>query len=106
MTGRIEGSHEVQTDAETWAVHVHGQVDVATAPELQARLDDVLSKGARIVVLHLDHVDFLDSTGLRVIAHTANLLHERDGQLLLEGASGAVQRTLQITGMIDRLRGS
>jgi len=98
------GSVHLHSDGETWAVHVHGDVDVDTAPRLQARLDEVLERGARVVVLHLDGVSFLDSSGLRVIAHAANRLRDRDGQLLLEGASGAVQRTLQITGMIDRLQ--
>jgi anti-anti-sigma factor len=102
MASALDGVR-VQGDGETWAVHVHGDVDVDTAPQLQARLDEVLEHGGRVVVLHLDGVDFLDSSGLRVIAHAANQLRDREGQLLLEGASGAVQRTLQITGMIDRL---
>jgi anti-sigma B factor antagonist len=54
-------------------VTVRGEVDVHTAPTLRARLHEVVSQREPRVVVHLDGVTFLDSTGLGVLvgAHKA-----------------------------------
>jgi len=57
-----------------------------------------------IVVLDAREVGFIDSTGLRAIIAAGNRLTERDGHLMIEGMSGAVQTVLEISGLIDRYR--
>jgi anti-anti-sigma factor len=57
-----------------------------------------------LIILDLSGVSFLDSSGLRSIIQAGNLMTGRDGQLLIEGASGATQRVLEITGMLERYR--
>jgi anti-sigma B factor antagonist len=69
-------------------------------------LDNVVAKGALLVTLDLEGVDFLDSSGLRVILGASKKLSAQEGQLLIEGASSAVERVLEITGVIERLRQS
>ncbi len=84
-----------------WAVRPHGEIDVERAPRLAEQFDAVLARGAKVVVVDLSNASFLDSTGLRVIVRAAERLRERDGQLLLEGASGAVSRVLEVTGLLE-----
>jgi hypothetical protein len=43
---------------------------------------------------------------LRVILGASNKLSAHEGRLLIEGASSAVERVLEITGVIERLRQS
>jgi anti-sigma B factor antagonist len=97
---------EVSETVRAWSVVVRGEIDMQTAPKLEGAIDDVIAKGARLVTLDLEAVDFLDSSGLRVILAASNKLTELDGQLLLEGASSAVERVLELTGVIERLRQS
>ena len=97
---------EIEESPHAWPVLVRGEVDIGSASQLEAVLDDVIEKGALLVVLELEHVDFLDSSGLRVILAAANELKERDGSLVIGGASTAVLSVLEITGVIDRLRSS
>lgn len=97
---------EVSETARAWSVVVRGEIDMQTAPKLEGAIDDVIANGARLVTLDLEAVDFLDSSGLRVILGASNKLDELDGQLLLEGASSAVERVLELTGVIERLRQS
>jgi anti-sigma B factor antagonist len=97
---------EIQESAHAWSVVVRGEVDISSAPQLEAVLEDVIAKGALLVALELEHVDFLDSSGLRVILAAANKLRDRDGSLVIGGASPAVLSVLEITGVIDRLRSS
>ena len=97
---------EVSETVRAWSVVVHGEIDMQTAAQLERVLDDVIAKGALLVTLDLEHVEFLDSSGLRVILGASNKLSAQDGQLLLEGASSAVERVLELTGVIERLRQS
>ena len=95
---------EVSQSVRAWAVVVRGDLDMRTASQLERVLDDVIRQGARLVTLDLEQVDFLDSSGLRVIVAASSKLTEQEGELLLEGASSAVQRVLEVTGLIERLR--
>lgn len=96
---------EVSETARAWSVVVRGEIDMQTAPKLERVLDDLIAKDARLVTIDLEQVDFLDSSGLRVILGASNKL-DHDGQLVLEGASAAVERVLELTGVIERLRQS
>ncbi len=97
---------EIEESPHAWSVVVRGEVDISTAPQLATVLHEIVEQGALLVVLELEHVDFLDSSGLRVILSAANELHDRDGSLVVGGASPAVLSVLEITGVIDRLRSS
>ena len=97
---------DVSETVRAWSVVVHGEIDMQTASQLERVLDDVIAKGALLVTLDLEQVEFLDSSGLRVILGASNKLSEQEGQLLLEGASPAVERVLELTGVIERLRQS
>ncbi len=97
---------EVSETVRAWSIVVRGEIDMQTATKLEDVLDTVIANGARLVTLDLEQVDFLDSSGLRVILGASNKLADQDGQLLLEGASSAVERVLELTGVIERLRQS
>jgi anti-sigma B factor antagonist len=103
-------AEELQVDIEesphAWSVVVRGEVDLGTAPQLATVLHEVMERGARLVVLELEQVEFLDSSGLRVILAASHELADRDGSLVIGGASPAVLSVLEITGVIDRLRSS
>jgi anti-sigma B factor antagonist len=97
---------QVTESVRAWAVVARGFVDMQTAAQLEAVLGDIIGRGARLVTLDLEGVDFLDSSGLRVIVAASEKLREQEGSLLLEGASPAVLRVLEITDVIERLKHS
>lgn len=88
----------------SFRVVARGEIDVATAPNLTAALDELIAQGARLVVLDAADVEFIDSSGLRVIVQSGTKLSEAGGRLLIDGMSGAVQRVLEIAGMLEQYR--
>lgn len=48
-------------------IDVGGEIDVYTAPRLRELLIDLVSKNNYHLVVNLEKVGFLDSTGLRVL---------------------------------------
>lgn len=87
-----------------YRVVARGEIDFATAPRLAEALDALIQAGATVVVLDAAGIDFLDSSGLRVIVNYGNKLTGVGGRLLIEGMSGAVQRVLEVSGLIEHYR--
>jgi anti-anti-sigma factor len=81
------------------AVGVRGEVDIVTAPELAAVLGAVIGRGHLAVVLDLAALDFMDASGLGVIASGASSLSSLGGELAIRSAPAQVTRTLDITGL-------
>jgi anti-anti-sigma factor len=74
-------------------VRVRGEIDLATAPELEARLLDV---GGEEVDLDLSGVTFCDCAGLRVLDQARDRLGER---LRLRGSSKQLHKLARILDM-------
>lgn len=76
-----------------------GEIDLYTAPTLQAQLTDVIRDGPAQVVIDLSGVEFCDSTGMNVLLVALKRVRERDGSLVLAGPQSPVRRILEITGL-------
>ena len=77
-------------------VDVEGEIDVYTAPRLRELLIDLVSAGSYHLVVNLDKVGFLDSTGLGVLVGGLKRVRAHDGSLDLVCTQ---QRILKILSM-------
>lgn len=80
-------------------VQVGGEVDVYTAPQLRSVLDEHIAAGHTRLVVDLDGVDFLDSTGLGVLVGRLKLVRNKSGWLRLVCSSDRILRVFRITGL-------
>ena len=80
-------------------VAVRGEVDIATAPKLREKLVELASQGAQQVVVDLDGVEFLDSTGLGVLIGGMKRLRGLDGDLTLVCTQPRILKVFEITGL-------
>ena len=80
-----------------------GDIDIATVPALRRRLDALVDRGVRRVVINCQAVGFIDSTGLAFLLTRARELMRREGLLSLVNASGEVVRFLEIARLVDIL---
>lgn len=90
--------------AHGYRVVAKGDVDLDTAPRLAQAIGALIDEGATLIVLDAGGIDFLDSSGLRVIVNCDNRLSAAGGRLLIDGISGAVQRVLEVSGLIEQYR--
>lgn len=87
-------------ESEGWAVaRVAGDLDVATAPRLRERLVGVIASGSAQVVLDLDGVEFLDSTGLGVIVSALKRTRTHGGDLRIVCNQPTVRKLFELTGL-------
>jgi anti-sigma B factor antagonist len=79
-------------------VALHGEVDVATAPLLEAELALSPVQDARMVLVDLERVAFMDLTGLRPLLRLA--APARPGRRIsITAGPPSLQRLLDLTGL-------
>ncbi len=78
---------------------LRGEIDVYTAPLLRQALVDMVDQGARNVVVDMEHVDFLDSTGLGVLVEGLKRVRTRDGQFSIVATQDKILKIFDITGL-------
>lgn len=82
-------------------LNVTGEIDLATAPELESTLSGLVGPSRTIV--DLSDVSFIDSTGLRVLLTIHEAAESAGGRLVLICAEGPVTKLFAITGVHDLL---
>ena len=92
-------SVETEERAGWKVVHVAGEIDLRTAPELRERLAVLLDEGADQVVLDLEKVTFIDSTALSVMVGAHKRLVRQGTVLHLVSTGLQVGRVLTVTGL-------
>lgn len=78
---------------------VKGEVDVHTAPDLDAALTQVVEAGNYKLIVDLSAVDFLDSTGLGVLVKALKRVREHDGSLAVVTTTDRISKVFRITGL-------
>src|SRR5438270_12568428 len=90
---------DVSTDAALKVLAVSGELDLASAPELRRRVDAALHDGADGIVIDLEAVQHLDSSGLAELIGAHQRATERDSKVVLVLSSQPIRRTLEIRGL-------
>jgi len=62
-------------------IDVQGEIDIYTAPRLRELLIDLVSQGSYQLIVNLDEVGFLDSTGLGVLVGGLRRVRAHNGSL-------------------------
>ena len=84
--------------------HVAGEVDVFTAPQLREALVGAIEEDSHDVVVDLQGVDFLDSTGLGVLVAGLKRVRQYGGDLSLVCTREHILKILDITGLVKVLK--
>src|SRR5689334_20368554 len=66
-------------DEQTNVVEPHGDIDAATAGQLQLALEAAIATGSRYVILDLDYTTFLDPRGVLAMIAADRALDEAGG---------------------------
>ena len=93
--GEPEFSVVAEHDGSGFVLSVYGELDMASAPELEKQVKRLQWAGAASIVIDLSGLDFIDSTGLHVLI----LAHRRapEGQLTLLRGPRPVHRVFELT---------
>jgi anti-anti-sigma factor len=82
---------------------VAGEVDMTTVQPLRTAIVEVLDRGAPELVVDLDAVTFLDSTGISVLVLGRRTATGTGARYRVVNARDMVARVLEVTGVRDFL---
>ena len=89
LTARAEGGRTV--------IEVAGEIDVYTAPKLREKIATLVDDGVYHLVIDLERVEFLDSTGLGVLVGGLKRVRTHDGSLSLVCTQERLLKIFRIT---------
>lgn len=85
-------------------IALSGELDVSGSALLEEEIDRVASDhGADSVVLDLSSLEFMDSTGLRLVVLAEGTAREQGRRFALVRGNDDIQRVFEVTGMDERL---
>lgn len=84
---------------EVCTVVLDGEVDVYTAPQLKAELVTSIEGGCANVIIDLERVGFIDSSGLGVLVSALRRARERDGVVRIVCTRDNILKIFRITGL-------
>jgi anti-anti-sigma factor len=87
---------------ETVVLTLYGDLDLRSAEQVDERLQALRSAGEP-VLLDLDELDFMDSSGLRLVLNAAEASDAGDWRFSLTSGPDQVQRLFESTYVTNRL---
>lgn len=86
-------------------VHLAGEIDLATAPQLRLALSAVLATPVPPSEVRVDlaEVSFLDATGVGLLLRAREAAHQAGVGLTVHHPRGIVRRVLDVLGLTDEL---
>jgi len=80
-------------------VAVGGEIDVYTAPRLRDKITELVGNGVYHLIIDMESVEFLDSTGLGVLVGGLKKVRAHDGSLQLICTQERLLKIFRITGL-------
>jgi anti-sigma B factor antagonist len=94
---RVEPAREV-----VWVKPI-GELDLASCPELQQRVAELVAVGFEDLIIDLRGLSFLDVTGLCLLLELAGRARAERWRLALVQGDDRIRRIFALTGTLDEL---
>lgn len=91
LSTRAEGDFDV--------IEVAGEIDVYTAPRLREAIVSIVENGRTRLIVDVEKVDFLDSTGLGVLVGALKKVRSAGGSLDIVCTHERIIKIFSITGL-------
>jgi anti-anti-sigma factor len=80
-----------------------GELDIAPAADLEARVFELCAGGASCMVIDLSRLTFMGSTGIRLILSAREICAQSGCEFFVVPGPPSVQRLFELTGLLDSL---
>lgn len=80
-------------------VALSGILDLGTVNKLRMSLDELMSGGAKSIIMDMAGVQFVDSSGIGFIARMQRKLQDQGCSLAMRNLSPQLESALRLTGM-------
>ena len=89
-----------QINNEVIGINIEGEIDVYTSPKVKEALNDLIQKENYNIVVNLEEVTYIDSTGLGVLIGGLKKVKENNGYIKLICTNPQIKKIFDITGLV------
>lgn len=82
-----------------WDLVATGEVDISTASQLRKTLDEAYNEKKADILIHLEELNYIDSTGLGVLIGAYGRMQENKNKITLLNPKGNIKKLLNITNL-------
>lgn len=83
-----------------YLVEVQGEIDVYTSPKVKEIINELIDKGNYNLMINLEEVRYIDSTGLGVLIGALKRVREHNGNITLICTNPQIKKIFNITGLV------
>jgi anti-sigma B factor antagonist len=95
----VDLSLETRQENDRTVLEVGGEIDVYTAPKLRERITELVDQDNLDIIIDLEKVEFMDSTGLGVLVGGLKKIRTKGGSLSLVCTQERLLKIFRITGL-------
>ena len=90
---------DLEEEAVVPILRVNGEIDIYTFPKLSKAMKDLIDKGTIRLILNLENVQYIDSTGLGAIAHSSHVIAKQGGKVSVVCTRPQVRKIFDVSGL-------
>ncbi len=87
-------------DGDAYVVELGGEIDVYTSPKVKDAITELIDQGHYNLVINLEKVRYIDSTGLGVLIGGLKRVREHGGTVNLVCTNPQIKKIFDITGLV------
>lgn len=81
-------------------ISVQGEIDVYTSPRVKETINELIEKENYNLIINLEEVRYIDSTGLGVLIGALKRVREHNGSINLICTNPQIKKIFNITGLV------
>jgi len=89
-----------ETPGGAYVVELSGEIDVYTSPKVKEAIGELIDRGIYQLVINLEKVRYIDSTGLGVLIGGLKRVREYGGAVNLVCTNPQIKKIFDITGLV------
>ena len=79
-----------------------GEIDVYTYPQLNESINKLISSNKYQIIVNMEKVRYIDSTGLGVLASSANKIAAQEGALHIICTQPQIKKIFIVSGLLEK----
>jgi anti-sigma B factor antagonist len=89
-----------EAPGDCYVVDLSGEIDVYTSPKVKDAIGELIDRGVYYLVINLEKVRYIDSTGLGVLIGGLKRVREHGGSVNLVCTNPQIKKIFDITGLV------
>ncbi len=94
----IEMSMEIEEKDGKRIIRLEGRIDAVCTPVLENKIDELLQKGHKKIIIDFGRVDYISSAGLRFLLSATKKAKAADGMLIIASIHDEVMEIIKMAG--------